>query len=72
MKTKVINDIVYIDSSVSIREASLYDINGVMLSAKQVNGLQTDFDLSSYSGKTYIVRCMMENNRTEFLKIARQ
>ena len=72
LKTKVINDIVYIDSSVSIREASLYDINGVMLSAKQVNGLQTDFDLSSYSGKIYIVRCMMENNRTEFLKIARQ
>lgn len=72
LTTKVINDVVYIDSSVNIREASLYDLNGVMLSAKQVNGRQTDFDLSSYSGKIYIIRCMTDNNRTEFLKIARQ
>lgn len=66
------NDRIAVSSSDDMDSASLYDLTGVLLSEKAVGGRQVVFDLSRYSGRVYVVRCVFADGTAELLKIGRK
>ena len=71
IKAIVNGNILTLTSGVVIREASLYDLNGILLSVDNRPAETDDFYLGGYGGNVYIVRCVLDNDKVELLKIVR-
>lgn len=71
IKAIVNGNILTLISGVVIREASLYDLNGILLSVDNSPAETVDFYLGGYGGNVYIVRCVLDNDKVELLKIVR-
>ena len=71
IKAIVNGNILTLTSGVVIREASLYDLNGILLSVDNSPAETVDFYLGGYGGNVYIVRCVLDNDKVELLKIVR-
>ncbi len=65
-------DAVTLRSTSKILAYSLYDLSGILLKQGAPNANETTMDLSAYSGKAYVVRCVIENNKVKTIKISRQ
>lgn len=71
IRVTVSGDLVTITSNKDITLAQLFDMSGIMLASVRPDAVQSEFDLSNFSGKAYVVRCVIGGNE-QIIKISRQ
>ena len=65
-------DIITLRSTSKILSYSLFGLSGILLKQAAPNANEATMDLSAYSGKAYVVRCVTEKNNVKTIKISRQ
>lgn len=68
VKFSVSGDILTLSANVGLKGATIFDLSGIILVEKIVDAPSVTFDLSGYSAKAYIVRCVCEDGTVEFIK----
>ncbi len=71
-KVITVGNTVTLRSTKKILAYHLYDLSGIMLKEGTPNANDVAIDLSAYSGKAYVVRCLLDGNEVKTLKISRQ
>lgn len=62
------NDILTLTANAGLKGATIFDLSGIILVEKEVNSPSVSFDLSGYSAKAYIVRCVCADGTVKFIK----
>ena len=70
IRVTVSGDVVTIISDSCITLAQLFDMSGIVLASVRPDTAQTAFNLSGFSGRTYVVRCVA-GGKEQIIKISR-
>lgn len=68
VKFTVNDDIITLTADAGLKGATIFDLSGIILVEKVVSSPSVSFDLSGYSAKAYIVRCVCADGTVKFIK----
>lgn len=72
LTVRTMGSVVRVESSqAAITQATLYDMTGMALRRENPSGPTVEFDLSPYTARVFVIACMLENGRSEFVKTGR-